>query len=469
MIPIEASSFRLMMEGSEAFTDMEQSGMRIDTEYLRSRDAWAEEKIAQIESELRLDPIGAEWRKLYGQNADFGKREQLAEIVFGKLGMKPKRVTKTGKYATDKDSFEGIDHPFVLKWTMLDDLKRVRAVNIRGILAETIDGFLHPSLNLHLAITYRSSCSDPNGQNIPNRDQRLAKIIRTAFIPRGPDFVLAEFDFSGIEVRAAACYHKDPTMIRYIEEDHDLHFDMASECYKIPPDLMAKPCRQAAKSYFVFAEFYGDWWPKVAGNLWRASETEGLKLKNDVLLRDHLSSVGLYELGNGNSKHPVPGSFEEHIKKVEDNFWNKRFPIYTEWKNEWWDAYLEKGWFQMKTGFVSRGIFGRNQVINSPIQGTAFHWLLWTVIELNKWLKKNKMLSRLIMQIHDSMILDLYRSEIQDVLNKVNELVTEGLRRHWGWINVPLAAEYSICEKNWYEKSEWVNRGGVWGPKYLAV
>jgi DNA polymerase I-like protein with 3'-5' exonuclease and polymerase domains len=150
---------------------------------------------------------------------------------------------------------------------------------------------------------------------------------------------------------------------------------------------------------------------------------------------------------------------------VDHDFWNRRFGVYGKWKESWWADYQNKGYCETLTGFVSRGIFGRNQIINFPIQCSAYNWLQWVIVQLNKWLKEYKMRSRLILQIHDAALLDAYRPEVQDILSKIKELVTAGLRRHWGWINVPLAVESSVCGANWFEKKEWVDIGGVWQEK----
>lgn len=459
MIPCSPDAFRLMMDGSAALADIEENGMRIDVPYLDGMIVEVTDRIRLMEVELKADSTWAVWRKVYGLNADLGSREQLGKVVFDLLGVKPGGLTKTGRYSTDEYAFDGIDIPFVKKWVSVEKLKRLRATNLIGVRREVVDGYLRPSFNLHLVITYRSSCSDPNSQNIPNRDEELAKVIRRAFIPRDKDHVLVEADFSGAEVRAAAAYHNDPTMIKYIEDEYDLHSDMAAECYQLQRLQVSKQIRGAAKGMFVFASFYGSWYRNICQNLWRAVDSEQLRLKNGSLLRDHLTSVGLVELGDHNSNNVEPGTFEHHIKKVEENFWGVRFPVYTRWKDEWWSEYLRKGWYQMKTGFVSRGIFSRNETINGPIQGTAFHWLLWTLIQLNRWLKGGRMRSKLIAQIHDSKLIDCHKSELNDVIHRMEEIVTIDLRRHWPWINVPLAIESSICPENWFDKHEFV--GGV--------
>lgn len=469
MIPYSRDAFQLMMDGAELFADMEENGFKIDVEYLKRVDKEVAEKVASIEAELKADGLWAEWQKRHGVNADFGKREQMADIVYNVLKVPPKRITKSGKESTDAEAFDGIEHPFVKKWGSVMKLNNVRAVNISGVLREVADGVLHPSLSQHLALTYRSSCADPNGHAIPNRDKRIAAIVRRGFVPRPEENVLIETDFSGAEVRAACPYHKDPVMLRYIREDHDLHFDMAMECFKLEKGQVSKGIRGAAKGMFVFAAFYGDWFLAICQNLWAAVDGDRLTLKDGTPLRDHLNRVGLRELGGLDARNPVPGSFEAHIKEVERRFWFDRFKVYSEWKERHWNDYLSKGWFQTLTGFVCQGLYDRNKAINYPIQGTAFQWLLWVAIELNRWLKKNGMRSLVTFQIHDSLFVDAHRSEVQAILDKIDELVKLGLPAKWKWINVPLAVESFVCERNWFEKEEYVKRDGRWVPKNPAT
>ena len=462
-------AFKLMMDGSDAFADIEENGIRIDIPYLVGQEDEVEKEIGRLEGELKQDPLWGEWTKIHGMNSDLGKREQLSDIVFGTLGFQGKRKTKNDKWATDQSSFEGIYHPFVNKWSEMAELKTLRDTFIKGVLSESAQGLLRPMLGLNIATSFRSNCEKPNGQNIPNRNPKIASRIRRGFIPRSKDRVIIESDFSGAEVRAACPYHNDPVMMKYIKEGYDLHEDMAGQCFNIDQSRVSKAMRGCAKGMFVFAAFYGDWFMAIARNMWGAVDYDKLKTKDGVLVRDHLNSVGLKVLGGGDPRKLVPGSFEEHMQRVDDKFWNERFRVYTEWKERWWREYLSKGYIQMLTGFICQGVMGRNDVINYPIQGTSFHFLLWVLIELNLWMKEHKMRSQIILQIHDSIILDAFKNEVQTILTKIKELVTIGLPNHWGWINVPLAVESFVGENNWWDKEEWVDTTGVWAPKKKAA
>lgn len=463
--PASAEAVQLFMEGFETFSHMEANGMRIDVPYLNSAIERTGKLAERLEREIKEDEVWKIWKKRFGSDAGLSKREQLGSIIFEDLGVECKKRTATGKPSTDQEAFEVLDFPFVKKWVSLQALEHLRSTNLLGFRDHIVDGWLRPCFNLHKVITFRGSCSDPNGQNIPNREPRLAKIVRPMFIPRSEEYVIIESDFSGNEVKSAATYHHDPRMIRYLKEDYDLHLDMAAECYKLERDQVSKPIRGAAKGMFVFAAFFGDWYHKICQNLWWAVDHEDLRLSDGTKLREHLNSVGLTSLGDLNPKKVREGTFEAHIRDVESSFWGERFNVYSEWKERHWQEYLKNGYFRYHTGFVSQGVFSKNQAINAPIQGTAFHWLLWTLIQLDKWFRKYKMKSKLIGQIHDSMIVDCHRSELQDVLHKIKSLVTVELTEHWPWINVPLANESSVCEQNWFLKKEWIEKGGTWIPK----
>ena len=447
-------SYQLMMEGSQVFADMEADGMRVDTSYLRGVIESTGTKIASMEQELKQDEVYATWRKHFGQKANLGSRAQLGKIIFDVMRVPSKETTKTGRPKTDIEALDDVEFPFVRRWVNCEKLKKVRSTNLVGLLREVDDyGFLHPFFNQHLVVTHRSSSDHPNFQNQPNRDPKSAKLIRRAIVPRSEDHILVETDFVGAEVKGATCYHKDPTMLRYIEEEHDLHLDMAAELYKLDKSEVSKPIRHVGKNGFVFPSFYGDWYLSICQALWRAVERDKLTTTSGKSLRQHLNEVGLTELGDLNMKDgPRSGTFEEHVKQVEERFWNERFPVYTRWKEDWWNQYLKRGWYEMLTGFVVKGVYKRNEAINGPVQGVAYHWLLWSLIPIIRWLKKYKMKTRLVAQIHDSLIADVHKDEYQDYMAKVREVMTVDIRKHWPWIITPLAIESEASAVNWFEK-----------------
>src|SRR5690606_20675796 len=135
------------------------------------------------------------------------------------------------------------------KITKVEFIKNV--VDVYDLEVEEHHNFIANKICVH------NSSDSPNFQNLPIRNPKMAKIIRSAFIPRSDRHVLVEIDYSGIEVRVAACYHKDPVMIEYINDPtKDMHRDMAAQCYLAPPEQVSKQMRYCGKNMYVFPQFY---------------------------------------------------------------------------------------------------------------------------------------------------------------------------------------------------------------------
>jgi DNA polymerase I-like protein with 3'-5' exonuclease and polymerase domains len=176
--------------------------------------------------------------------------------------------------------------------------------------------------------------------------------------------------------------------------------------------------------------------------LWAAANDLPLGLNDNLMpLRDWLIRRGLR----------TENQFTDHIAAVETRFWDDRFPIYAKWKKQWHKAYLARGYFDTLTGFRCQGPMRRNECINYPVQGSAFHCLLWSLIQLHRWLTANEMNSTIIGQIHDSLILNLAPGEATAVLTKARKIMCHDIRRHWPWIIVPLDIEAEIAPpgKSW--------------------
>jgi DNA polymerase-1 len=350
----------------------------------------------------------------------------------------------------DEEALEKIDLPFIKDYVEVEHWKKLRGTYLKGVLAETMDGLLHMNFNLHFVVTNRSSCDSPNIQNIPVRNPLMGRMIRSAFVPR-PGHVLIEIDFKGAEVCVGACYHRDPNMIKYITDGSDYHNDIAAQMFKLKKKEVPKALRQFMKSGFVFAEFYGSFYKNCAPLIWEeVAKIEFPAGGNGV---DRLAELGIEELGPCTfGEDPDPGTFEYLVRDLERDLWNKRFPGYRDWKQEFYADYLRRGHFDMLSGFRSVGVYSKRQVCNHPIQGSAFHCLLWALIELNRWLRRNRMRSLIVGQIHDSMLIDCHESEVVSVVEQARRLITEVLPETWDWVVVPLTVEIEGSDRNWYEK-----------------
>jgi len=283
----------------------------------------------------------------------------------------------------------------------------------------------------------------------------MAEMIRNCFIPR-EGHMITELDFSGVEVSVAACYHKDPVMINYLlDPASDMHKDIASQIYKVEKKDITKQVRHAGKNKFVFPEFYGSYWLNCGTDLWNAMTIDDLRGPNDIPMMEHLASKGIKKLGAIDDSHnPTQGSFLAHMKEVEEDFWGNRFKVYDKWKRNWMKKYEKLGYFETLSGFRMEGVMNRKEVINFGVQGSAFHCLLYCLIQVNKALKKYKMKTRLVGQIHDSLVADNPENELQDYLEIAQEIMTVKINQFAPWLVVPLEIEAEATPVNgsWYTK-----------------
>lgn len=431
--------------------------MRVDADYCARAADKTKRKIASIRRKILASPEAKLWGQKYRRKTNLTSITQLADILFNDLGYKPKVFTEKGQPATSESALEEIDAPFVRDYFRMKKLIKARSTYLKAIIREEVNGFIHPFFNLHLVRSYRSSSDSPNFQNIPTRDPDIGKLVRSAFLPR-PGRRLMEIDFSGIEVRVAACYHKDPNMIDYIKDpSKDMHRDMAMECYRLPEDQVSKQIRYCGKNMFVFPQFYGDWYLACARNLWEAADRMKLTLTDGTPLKEHLRSEGLKELGACDPKEKArPGTFERHIQDVERRFWEDRFPVYASWKNKWHNNYKARGYFDTLTGFRCSGYMTRNEAINLPVQGSAFHCLLWSLCEILDWIHTEQKQSLIVGQIHDSIVADVVPEEQEEFVEVATEVMTRRLRETWDWIIVPIEIEVeaSPVDGSWWEKEK---------------
>ncbi len=458
---------KLFHDGIKAMSIMENNGIKIDTKYLEGAIEDTDNRVKDLRAKLMNDRI---WKKHWSKKskASLTSRAQLGDILFNQMGFEYPNIEGAGfddeeqrdkkiKYKVDEEHLTYINEPFVQDWLYMMKLAKASDTFLKGIYNEVSpDGILRSFYNLHIPITFRSSSDTPDFQNFPIRDSELGKLIRTAFVPRKRR-VLIEIDFSGVEVRISYCYHKDPVMKKYLlDPSKDMHRDMTAQCYKLPPSEVTKEARYSGKNQFVFPQFYGSYYVDCARAMWNYAVKHKLKTVSGKLLIDHLKAKGIKSLGKCDpNKDPAPGTFERHVKDVEKDFWGNRFKVYDQWKRDWYAQYQKRGWIRMYTGFVVSGSYKRNQIINTPVQGAAYHCQLWSQIELQKWLNKNSMQSLLVGQIHDSLLLDATEDEYEDVIAMAVEIMTKRIREHWDWIVIPLEVEVETTKTNWHNKTKY--------------
>lgn len=444
--PNTKAAYQLFHDGALALSQVEQTGIRIDVDYCKRAIAHMTKQMTEVENKIKTSKMWKLWRRKYGENAKLTATEQLAHVLFKLMGVEPTKTTASGRASVDEESLSSLKIKEVNLILHLRKMQKACGTYLQALVRETVDGFLHPTFDLHTAKTFRSSSSHPNFQNIPIRDPGVSKLVRRAFIPRKGRH-LVEIDYGKLEVCINACYNQDPVLIEYIrDKTQDMHRDMAAQCYKAPTMQVSKDMRYCGKNNFVFPEFYGDYFVNCAGHLWGSVSQMKLQLVNGTPLRKHLKKQGL----------STYKKFEHHIQQVEKDFWGRRFKVYAEWKEDWYDQYCEQGYFDTLTGFHCGGLMKRNEVINYPAQGSAFHCLLWSLIELMKELKRYKMKSLVIGQIHDNIVSDVVPDELDDFLALVYEICCKRLPKAWDWITVPLEvdAEVTPVDGSWHEKKE---------------
>lgn len=459
---------RLFHEGIQAMSAASIQGMRVNVKHCEKQHRYLTKKCKSLSKEFLRTTMGRQWAKEFlsvNLNAD----DQLRTILYKKNKIKPPKLTKPskkfprGQASVDGESLELISKSYEdLKPFMLyKKLTKVNNTFLTGILKEQVDGIIHPFFHLHIARTFRSSSSNINFHNQPNRDKKQKKIVRSCFIP-SPGYHLMAADFSGIEVGTSCCYHKDKKMLNYVRhpEKNNMHTDMAIQCFKLDkyyPDGAEKMLRKGAKNGFVFPQFYGDYYKNNAASLaaWGEIPSKGRFSKKDGRILHSGKSLGAHLISKG---MPEYDDFVDHIQAVENDFWNNRFKGYRNWKKRNVKAFYKNGYLKTLTGFTCTGELSDNDINNYPIQGAAFHMLLKTYIEVNRRLRKRKMKTKLIGQIHDELVFDTHPKETEQVLEIVRQVATEWLLKEWKWIIVPMVVEANIFEvdANWATGSDTV-------------
>ena len=305
-----------------------------------------------------------------------------------------------------------------------------------------MDGFVHPFTDLHTVETFRSSAKRPNIQNQPVRNPMIGKIVRRCYIPREGHW-LVEIDYSALEFKIAACFWKDPEMVKYASDDSlDIHRDMAARLFLCERDQVTKKMRYHGKNGFVFPHLYGSYYGNIGPAVWWGIDK--LEFEDGTSVKQHLRMKGIQGLNE----------FTEHIKQVEEWF-DRKFHVFAESRDKWYNDYRARGGFPFMTGFWASGMYSKNETLNTPIQGPAFHCLLWSLPRIQKWVDKTKSGALIVAEIHDSILSDAPIREVGDYVSYSKYVMTKALPKAWPWIIVPLKVEVEVAEKNWHEKEPW--------------
>lgn len=432
----------LFFEGILAFCDIENNGICVNSKWYKSRDEELTILCKALEKKMLNGDDAKKFKEREGNDLSISSNKDLTTLFFDILELPVTKTTAGGAPSVDVEALTAINSPFVTNLLKYRKMIKIRDTFLAQFIRETTNGKIHPSFNLHTVDTYRSSSSGPNFQNIPIRDEDAKREVRSGVVPSKGNKIL-EIDYAAMEVRICACYTLDPTLIKYINNpEADMHKDQGMLLFKLAPEQMTKDIRFHAKNRFVFPEIYGSYFVTCARSLWEV--VPELTLADGTPLRKHLRNIEIYNLE----------SFTDHVKIVENNFWDK-FPLIKEWNEKNAASYARRGYLTFLFGHRRGGYLSRNALSNYPIQGAAFHCLLWSVIELNKLAQKEKWKTKIIGQIHDSIVFDLHPSEEDYVIKMAKWIMTEKIRKEFPFIIVPLEVEVEITpiDKSWYEKA----------------
>jgi DNA polymerase-1 len=396
----------------KVLTDMEFEGIRIDEGFLNdySKELDREAKIAE-ESVY----------KQAGVRFNLASPKQLGEVLFDKLQLDPKaKKTKTGQYATGEDVLLKL----ASKNKIVDDILIFREytklkstyVDALPLMINKKTGRVHTSYAQAVAVTGRLSSNNPNLQNIPVRTDR-GKEIRKAFIPRDKDHVLVSADYSQIELRIVAAISGDVNMCEAFRTGKDIHTATAAKVFNVEEAAVTKEMRYKAKSV-NFGIIYGQGAFGLAENL---------------------------------------GIPRAEAKDIIDNY-KKQFPNIQKYMDDTINFAKENGYVETLMGrkrwlkdinsanFTVRGFAERN-AINSPIQGTAADMIKLAMIKVHAAFKKQNFKSKMLLQVHDELVFDAHKEEIELIKPVILECMQTALALPNG---VPTDAEIGMGT-NWLE------------------
>lgn len=394
----------------EVLAAMESEGVQVDTKTL----AWMSEAL-QKDSEK----VQKEIYKLADTEFNIASPKQVGEILFDKLKLvdKPKK-TKTGQYATGEDVLMKLagEHEIVRKMLEFREYEKLRSTYVDALpkMISKTDGRIHTDYRQAVAATGRLSSMNPNLQNIPIRTEK-GRQIRSAFVPRDKDYLFMSADYSQIELRIAASFAKDEIMIEAFREGRDIHATTAAKVFDVPLKKVTPDMRRKAKEV-NFGILYGSTAFGLAQNL-NISRTEAVEI--------------------------IESYFKEFfaIKRYMDDSINMAR------EKEYVETILGRRRYlrDINSRNVSTRGFAERNAINAPIQGSAADIIKIAMVHIQGWLEREKLKTKMILQVHDELIFDLHKDEEKIVKPKVVELMKTAVI-----IDVPMEVEVGVG-KNWLE------------------
>jgi len=386
--------------------DMERNGVRVEGEALGFYGQQLGGKIVELEKEIY---------EAAGEKFNINSPKQLGLILFEKLELPHGKKTKTG-YSTAADVLDKLapDYPIVsqiLEYRQLTKLKSTYADGLANYISD--DGRIHGKFNQTITATGRISSTDPNLQNIPVR-MELGRLIRKVFIPED-DFVFVDADYSQIELRILAHCSGDQALINAYKDAKDIHRITASQVFHIPFDEVTDLERRNAKAV-NFGIVYG-------------ISSFGLSQDLSITKKEAAEYIDKYF-----ETYPGIKTFlDDTVKHAKDmgyvvTLFGRRRPIP-----------------ELKSSNFMQRSFGERVAMNSPIQGTAADIMKIAMIAVNRELEESKMKSRLVLQVHDELLVEAHKDEVEQVKAILKKQMEQAAS-----LDVPLEVDMHVGQ-SWYE------------------
>ena len=385
---------------------MEKWGICVRGEELKSYGEKLNVRITELEKLI--------WQQA-GEEFNINSPKQLGVILFEKMGIKGGKKTKTG-YSTAADILDKLapDHAIVkdiLEYRQLTKLKSTYADGLFQVIAK--DGRIHSTFNQTITATGRISSTEPNLQNIPVR-MELGRLIRKVFVPE-EGYVFLDADYSQIELRVLAHMSGDEKLIQAYTEAQDIHRLTASEVFHVPFDQVTDLQRRNAKAV-NFGIVYG-------------ISSFGLSQDLSITRKEASEYIEKYFESYPRIKGFLDGLVEEGKEKgYVTTMFGRRRPIP-----------------ELKSSNFMQRSFGERVAMNSPIQGTAADIIKIAMIRVYRRLKEENLKSRLVLQVHDELLIETYKEEIEEVSAILREEMKGAAK---------LAVELDVDMhqgNNWYE------------------
>ena len=407
---IESNCYELFdtleMPLSFVLSDMEIQGVKVDRDKLATYSNMLGEKISCFEADIYKEA---------GEEFNINSPKQLGVILFEKLGMPCSKKTKSG-YSTSADVLEklALDYPIVDKILMYRTLTKLKSTYADGLVPFIAgDGRIHSRFNQTITATGRISSTEPNLQNIPIR-MELGREIRKVFIPED-GYVFLDADYSQIELRILAHMSGDDKLIEAYNSAQDIHRITASQVFNIPFDQVTSQQRRNAKAV-NFGIIYG------ISSFGLSQDLSISKKEADEYIKQYFKT------------YPTIKSFIDGLVESAKTtgysvtMYNRRRPI----------PELNSSNFMQRS-------FGERVAMNAPIQGSAADIIKLAMINVYNSLKQGGYKSKLILQVHDELLVETAVDEIDDVKN----IISDGMKNA-AKLKVPLEIDLQQGN-NWFE------------------